>query len=90
MGGKISKNEYTYLASLKDFCNYYNYYSFPCRLYGKTPMQIVYGETIDKKLYTEILQQAKVNRVLINQNFNQCIFTLGCNVSSCSKVYFSW
>jgi len=81
MGGKYSENETLHLKSLNTFMNYYNYERYPCRLYGKTPMEIVNGQTIDKHLFSELLKQAKMDRVDVNRNFNNCIAKLGCGVS---------
>lgn len=73
MGGKISEDIASHLKSLDAFMDYYNYHRYPCRLYGKTPMQIVNGEPIDKQLYTERIKAAKIDRVETNRNFNACI-----------------
>lgn len=78
MCGRISKNQIAHIESLYSFVEYYNYSRFPCRLYGKTPMEIVLGQSIDKFLFTETLQQAKANRVIANRNFNQCTAKIGC------------
>ena len=81
MGGKHSEHLASHSASLNDFMVYYNYNRYPCRLYGKKPMQIVEGEDIDKTMFSEILSQAKVNRLEVNKNFNECVAKIGCNKS---------
>ncbi|QSS96306.1 IS3 family transposase [Psychroflexus sp. ALD_RP9] len=81
MGGKQSEDLASHIVSLNDFMEYYNYNRYPCRLYGKTPMQIVEGEDIDKTMFSEILSQAKVNRLEENKNFNECVAKIGCNKS---------
>jgi hypothetical protein len=81
MGGDISDDTNSHLKSLSDFMDYYNHHRYPCRLYGKTPMQIVYGEDIDKKLFTQQLKEAKLKRLEANRNFNECIARLGCKPS---------
>ncbi len=53
----------------------------PCRLYGKTPMEIINGKDIDKSMFSEILTNAKANRLEVNRNFNQCVAKIGCNRS---------
>lgn len=57
---------------------YYNYNRYPCRLYGRTPMQIVNGVSIDKKLYIERIKEAKITRVETNRNFSACMSSIGC------------
>jgi hypothetical protein len=79
MGGKISEDIGSHLTSLNDFMDYYNHHRYPCRLYGKTPMQIINGDVIDKYLYTQTIKEAKLARVETNRNFNACVSKLGCN-----------
>ncbi len=79
MVGKLSEDITSHLKSLDKFMSYYNHHRYPCRLYGKTPMQIVNGDIIDKHLYTQKIKEAQVARVKTNQNFNACIPNLGCN-----------
>ena len=81
MGGKISEDQASHLKSLDAFMEYYNFHRYPCRLYGKTPMQIVNGEAIDKQLYINRIKEAKIARAQVNRNFNQCIARIGCNPS---------
>lgn len=81
MGGKHSEDLASHIVSLNDFMEYYNYNRYPCRLYGKTPMEIVNGQEIDKTMFSEILSQAKVNRLKVNKNFNECVAKIGCNRS---------
>ncbi|MFC4636471.1 hypothetical protein ACFO3O_21370 [Dokdonia ponticola] len=81
MGGKHSEDQASHLKSLDAFMEYYNHHRYPCRLYGRTPMEIINGENIDKTMFSEILKNAKVNRLEVNRNFNQCIVKIGCNRS---------
>jgi len=78
MGGKLSDDITSHLKSLDDFMNYYNHHRYPCRLYGKTPMHIINGDLIDKKLYKQKIKEAQVARVETNRNFNACVSTTGC------------
>ena len=64
MGGKHSENKTSHIASLNAFMDYYNYHRYPCRLYGKTPMEIIDGQDIDKTMFSEILKNAKANRTI--------------------------
>ena len=79
MGGKHSEDQASHLKSLDAFMDYYNHHRYPCRLYGKTPMEIINGESIDKTLFSEILTSAKINRLEVNRNFNECVAKIGCN-----------
>ena len=81
MGGHISDDINSHHKSLSDFMDYYNHQRYPCRLFGKTPMQIVNGEDIDKNLFTQQLQEAKLKRLEANRNFNACIASTGCKPS---------
>ena len=78
MGGKLSEDITSHLESLNDFMDYYNHHRYPCRLYGKTPMQIINGDSIDKFLNTQKIKQAQIARVESNRNFNACVSKLGC------------
>ena len=81
MRGKISQDIASHLKSLEAFMDYYNFHRYPCRLYGRTPMQVINGEPIDKQLYTNRISEAKINRTKSNRNFNQFIAKIGCNPS---------
>ena len=78
MGGKISDDIVSHLKSLEAFMEYYNYNRFPCRLYGRTPMQVVNGASIDRKLYIERIKEAKIARAETNRNFTACTSSFGC------------
>ncbi|SEA29874.1 hypothetical protein SAMN05421540_104284 [Psychroflexus halocasei] len=60
---------------------YYNYYRYTFRINGKTLMEIINGQEIDKTMFSEILSQAKVNKLKVNKNFNECVAKIGCNRS---------
>lgn len=79
MRGKHSEDKASHLISLDAFIDYYNHHRYPCRLYGKTPMEIINGQDIDKTLFSEILIQAKTDRLEVNKNFNECVAKIGCN-----------
>ena len=42
-------------------------------------MEIINGEDIDKTMFSEILKNAKANRLEVNRNFNECVAKIGCN-----------
>ncbi|WP_262501508.1 hypothetical protein [Psychroflexus halocasei] len=44
-------------------------------------MEIINGQEIDKTMFSEILSQAKVNKLKVNKNFNECVAKIGCNRS---------
>ncbi len=81
MGGKHSEDQVSHISSLNDFMEYYNNHRYPCRLYGKTPMEIIQGQEVDKTMFSEALNQAKVNRLEANKNFNECVAKIGFNRS---------
>lgn len=81
MGGKHSEDQELHLLSLDAFMEYYNHHRYPCRLYGKTPSEIITGEDIDRTMFSETLKKAKTSRLVVNRNFNQCIVKIGCNKS---------
>lgn len=81
MGGNHSEDQASHVISLNTFMEYYNHHRYPCRLYGKTPSEIINGEDIDKSMFSETLKKAKTNRLEVNRNFNQCIVKIGCNKS---------
>ena len=73
MGRKPSEDKISHITSLDAFMEYYNHHRYPWRLYGKTPMEIINGQSIDKSLFSETLKKAKANRLEINRNLNKCI-----------------
>ncbi|MBV7270735.1 hypothetical protein [Winogradskyella luteola] len=81
MGGKPSEDKASHIKSLDAFMEYYNHYRYPCRLYGKTPMEIISGQKIDKLLFSDTLKKAKANRLEVNGNFNKCMVKIGCKRS---------
>lgn len=81
MGGTYSQDQASHIISLNTFMEYYNHHRYPCRLYGKTPLEIINGDDIDKSMFSETLKNAKTNRLEVNRNFNQCIVKIGCNKS---------
>ena len=81
MNGEISEDIASHLQSLENFMDYFGNQRYPCRLYGKTPNEILSGQIIDKHIFTETLKQAKVDRAEANRKFNQCLSKLGCKAS---------
>lgn len=79
MGGKHSEDQASHLKSLDSFMYYYNHHRYPCRLYGRAPAEIINGESIEKKLFSEVLKKAKTDRLEVNRNFNECVAKIGCN-----------
>ena len=66
MGGDHSENKVSHIKSLDAFMDYYNNNRYPCRLYGRTPMEIIDGQAIDRSLFSETLKKAKANRLEVN------------------------
>lgn len=69
---QLSKNIGEHLKNLENFFAYYNESRFPTELYGLTPQDVINGKTPNKYLYSEAIKQARKERVLVNQNFNNC------------------
>jgi len=78
MQGKPSEDKASLIKSLEAFVDCYNYHRYPCRLYGKTSMEIINGQSINKSMFSEKLKKTKANRLEINRNFNKCIVGIGC------------
>jgi hypothetical protein len=57
--GKQSEDQSSHIKSLDAFMTYYNYHRYPCRLYGKTPMEIIKGQSINKSMFSEVLKKLK-------------------------------
>jgi transposase InsO family protein len=77
--GKYSLNEKTHLKDLERFVEYYNHHRYPTDLFGLTPLEVVSGKIPDKNHFKEKIQEARKNRILVNQQFNDCKIALGCN-----------
>ncbi|WP_339883497.1 hypothetical protein [Polaribacter vadi] len=77
--GKYSLNEKTHLKDLERFVEYYNHHRYPTDLFGLTPLEVVNGKIPDKNYFKEKIQEARKNRVLVNQQFNDCKIAIGCN-----------
>lgn len=77
--GKYSLNEKSHLKDLERFVEYYNYERYPTDLFGLTPIEVVNGKIPDKNHFKEKIQEARKNRVEVNQQFNDCKIALGCN-----------
>jgi len=78
MSGKQSEDRASHIKSLDAFMKYYNHHRYPRRLYGKTPIEIISGQSIDKSMFSETLCNTRINRLEINRNFNKCIIKIGC------------
>jgi hypothetical protein len=72
-------NEKIHLKDLESFVKYYNHHRYPTDLFGLTPFEVVKGKIPDKNYFKEKIQEALKNRVIINQQFNDCKIALGCN-----------
>ena len=77
--GKYSLNEKVHLKDLERFVEYYNHHRYPTDLFGLTPLEVVNGKIPDKNHFKEKIQEARKNRVIINQQFNDCKIALACN-----------
>ncbi len=73
MNGKISLNTKSHLLSLERFFHYYNYERYFTEHTGLRPIDILKGKIPDKYMYKERIEQARENRIRINQSFNACI-----------------
>lgn len=78
MNGKYSLNEKSHLKDLERFVDYYNHHRYPTDLFRLTPFEVVNGKIPDKNHFKEQIQKARKERVIINQQFNDCNSTL-CN-----------
>ncbi len=76
--GKYSLNEKSHLKDLEKFIAYYNDHRYPTELYGLTPMEVIQGKIPDKHFFKEKIQDARKNRVAVNQEFNACGIPVGC------------
>lgn len=76
--GKYSLNEKSHLKDLEKFVAYYNDHRYPTELYGLTPMEVIQGKIPDKHFFKEKIQDARKNRVAVNQEFNACGIPVGC------------
>jgi transposase InsO family protein len=77
--GKYSLIEKTHLKDLERFVEYYNHHKYPTDLFGLTPIEVVNGKIPDKNHFKDKIQEARKNRVAINQQFNDCKIDVGCN-----------
>ncbi len=68
-----------HLKDLERFVEYYNHHRYPTDLFGLTPIEVVNGIIPDKNHFKEKIQRARKNRVVVNQQFNDCKITLGGN-----------
>ena len=68
-----------HLKDLERFVEYYNHHRYPTDLFGLTPIEVVNGKIPDKNHFKEKIQEARKNRVIVNQQFNDCKITLACN-----------
>jgi hypothetical protein len=76
---KYSLIEKTHLKDLERFVEYYNHHRYPTDLFGLTPIEVVNGKISDKNNFKDRIQEARKNRVAINQQFNDCKIAVGCN-----------
>ena len=78
MRGKYSLNTQTHLKDLERFVNYYNHERYPTELYGYTTMEIINGKIPDKDRFATQILEARKNRVIANQQFNDCSSAISC------------
>lgn len=72
--GKILQNKKQHLVRLDTFVDYYNHHRFPNDLFGLTPFEVINGKTPDKDFFKNQIAEAKLDRVIKNQSFNECAF----------------
>lgn len=53
---------------------YYNHHRFPNNLFGLTPFEVINGKIPDKDFFKNQISEAKLERVITNQSFNECAF----------------
>lgn len=80
MRGKLSLNTQTHLQDLARFVQYYNYERYPTELYGYTPMEIIKGKKPDKDRFKEQILEARQQRIIANQQFNNCGSAISCSL----------
>ncbi|QTE21239.1 hypothetical protein [Polaribacter cellanae] len=73
--GKVSQYKKQHLVSLDAFVDYYNHHRFPNGLFGLTPFEVINGKTPDKDFFKNQITEAKLDRVIKNQSFNECAFS---------------
>jgi transposase InsO family protein len=69
---ELSKTIAIHLENLKLFVDYYNNKRFPTELFGLTPLEVVNGKTPDKYFFKDKIEQARKDRIFINQKFKGC------------------
>lgn len=79
MNGEISIDLVEHQKSLVHFFEYYNNIRLPCRLHGRTPMEVINGLPINKHLFSEQRNVFKIARLEKNKKLNNCIAKRGCN-----------
>lgn len=72
MKKQLSKNETEHLENIAQFVTQYNEHRYPTELYGLTPLEVIHDNIPDKHLYREQIQQARKDRISVNQQFNDC------------------
>ncbi|WP_028891549.1 hypothetical protein [Tenacibaculum sp. 47A_GOM-205m] len=76
--GKYYLNTQTHLQDLERFVKYYNHERYPTELYGYTTMEIIQGKIPDKDRFKEQILEARKNRIITNQQFNDCSSVMSC------------
>jgi hypothetical protein len=72
MRRKHSVDKAQHLKDLERFVQYYNYERFPCEHFGFTPMEVLEGAKPNRFMFTQQIAEARKDRVLKNQVFNEC------------------
>ena len=62
------------------FVEFYNYHRYSTTSYGLAPMEIVNGKIPDKHYFKDRIKQAQIDRIAINQSFNDCVPSNQCGL----------
>lgn len=69
---KIDSDRESHLQSLEDFMDYMLNKHYLSRNYGLTTAEVLQGNLPDKSLFQQQIKLAKIKRIEINRQFNQC------------------
>lgn len=77
--GETSVNIVAHLKSLELFFYYFNHVKLPCRLHGRTLMEVINGLPIDRYLFSE--QEKIIEKIKLKKTRNYIITLLNSNVT---------